>query len=65
MKLTKQGVRDLDSLGPKKPKPEALPPNCDHRRMRVCCKINGRGCGHWICDGCGLFWDDGGYQFYH
>ena len=59
MKLTKQGVRDLNDLGPKK-EARVLPPTCDHRKMRLHCGgHDGRGCGHYVCDGCGMDWDEG------
>ena len=58
MKLTRQGVRDLNNLGPKKPKPDPIPNNCPHRRMREHCLVKGKGCGHWECPDCGLSWDD-------
>ena len=29
---------------------------CDHRKMRDHCR---GGCGHLVCDGCGLYWDEG------
>lgn len=58
---TKQGVRDLHHLPspPKRRYPPGL--DCDHTRMRVCCFYDDprRPCGHWCCDGCGLFVDDG------
>lgn len=55
VKLTRQGVRDLNGLpGPRREK-TVLPLNCDHRRMRECCP----GCGHFYCPGCGLTWDRG------
>lgn len=55
MKLTKQKVRDLNDIGPKKSKIEKgiIPKNCDHKRMREHCF----GCGHWECPDCDFGWD--------
>lgn len=56
--FTKQGVRDLNSLPAPKRKVAEVPPDCDHSKMRDCCKdAKGKSCGHLICGGCGLFWD--------
>lgn len=56
-KLTKQGVRDLSSIGPKaKPVTEVQvyePTVCDHRQMRECHP----GCKHYTCP-CGVSWDE-------
>ncbi|MFI5296553.1 MAG: hypothetical protein ACHREM_00525 [Polyangiales bacterium] len=54
--LTRQGVRDLDVLPAPKRDARMLPRNCDHRSMRACCYINGRPCGHWLCQ-CGEGYD--------
>lgn len=51
LKLTKQGVRDFGTT-PKKKRVE-VPPTCEHKRMKECCK----GCGHYHCPDCGLEWD--------
>ena len=44
---TKQGVRDLNSLPAPKSKVVEIPPDCDHSKMRICCR-NEKGipCGH-------------------
>lgn len=59
MKLTRQGVRDLNDLGPKRNKPEPLPPECDHLRMGQCHPPtkDKPGCGHFSCPDCNLSWD--------
>lgn len=31
---------------------------CAHTRMRSCCEVH---CGHWICDDCDLYWDEGAF----
>jgi hypothetical protein len=56
MKLTKQGVRDL---GFSKAKPRYLPEQCDHKRLKWCCYINSKPCGHIDCPDCGLYLDLG------
>lgn len=63
MKKTKQGVRDLGGNS-SRPKKVVLPPkgNCPHTEMKDHCKDRaGRGCGHYVCAQCGLFWDDGAW----
>ena len=57
-RLTKQGVRNLDPPNQPRPSKKQVPLNCEHKRMRVCCYIKGRPCGHWKCPDCGLYWDD-------
>jgi hypothetical protein len=55
VKLTKQGVRDLNDIGPP-PKPlktVVTGITCDHKNMRTCCP----NCGHWHCPDCGLYFD--------
>ncbi len=54
MKLTKQGVRDLNPPKQKRKVVLEIPVQCDHKRMRECHP----GCGNWICRDCGLTWDD-------
>lgn len=60
MGLTKQGVLDLGGNG-SKPRPR-LTPNmlfqCDHRRLRSCCKVGNKSCGHILCPDCDLFIDN-------
>lgn len=64
-KLTKQGVRDLNSLPtPKRENVSALLQTmyCEHKRMQPCCPDprnpkKSLGCGHLNCPDCGLFWD--------
>jgi len=52
--LTRQGVRDLDSLpSPPRRALPAPPRPCLHRRMVECHP----GCGHLYCPRCGLDWD--------
>jgi hypothetical protein len=65
VKLTRQGVRDLDAERPRpaqSPYPyERLPgPKrrvgwCKHERLAECHP----GCGHWSCPDCDFSWDDG------
>ncbi len=55
MKLTKQGVRDLNDPIPKNAPIKELPKNCEHKRMKTCHPK----CGHWYCPDCDLTWDDG------
>ena len=71
-KLTKQKVRDLNSLPSKQRSyinPKEFPKDCDHSKMNVCCFVMHKGrktpCGHWVCRGCGLTYDrffDGSYD---
>lgn len=53
-RLTKQGVRDLNSPGPGPEVISIAAWTCDHRKMRECCP----GCGHYSCP-CGISWDEG------
>lgn len=57
MKLTRQGVRDLNTL-PTTPRPNVAAllkaVSCNHSRLTPCCK---GACGHLYCPRCGLTWD--------
>ncbi len=55
-KLTKQGVRDLNSLPSPSKEIVIIPKICSHIQMKDCCP---GGCNHYICSKCGLSWDDG------
>ena len=58
MRLTRQGVRNLDGL--REPEVERFPSrfwaniSCDHKRMKSCCTPS---CGHYHCPDCGVSWD--------
>jgi hypothetical protein len=56
MKLTKQGVRDLDPPNKKRNDKVIIPKNCSHKRMRYCCYP--KKCGHLVCPDCGLAYDE-------
>lgn len=61
LKLTRQGVRDLGGNDVRKKKPQMVAiQQCEHKRMRECHpSVNGKpGCRHFICNDCGLSWDD-------
>ena len=59
--LTKQNVRNLDNIqSPVKRNVKMILRGalCSHVKMRVHCFYHkGKPCGHFICDGCGLYWD--------
>lgn len=55
MKLTKQGVRDLGFSKPKR----YLPEQCSHHRLKWCCYIDKKPCGHITCPDCDLYIDVG------
>ena len=50
--MTRQGVRDLGGNSGRR-RSDRLLANCPHLRMREHCP----GCGHYVCDDCGEFYD--------
>lgn len=57
--LTAQGVKDLGTTSPRPRLTREMVNQCSHRRLRSCCRVNGRSCGHIECPDCDLFIDVG------